>query len=81
MKGINVMYKSSLVPSGKLSSSSLHGTNIISNIDTVSGCRIISGAVISVLINQCLLGKVEGLKVLATVAVPAIYQAKEAALG
>ena len=74
------MYKSSLVPSGNLSSS-LHSTNIISNIDTVGGCRIVSGAVISVLINQCLLGKVEGLKVLATVAVPAIYQAKEAALG
>ena len=80
MKGINVIYKSSRFPSRNLSSS-LHGANIISNIDTVGGCRIVSGAVISVLINQCLLSEVEGLKVLATVAVPAIYQAKEAALG
>ena len=74
------MYKASLVPSRNFSSS-LHSTDIISNIDTVGGCSIVSGAVISVLINQCLLSEVEGLKVLATVAVPAIYQAKEAALG
>ena len=74
------MYKASLIPSRNFSSS-LHSTDIISNIDTVGGCSIVSGAVISVLINQCLLSEVEGLKVLATVAVPAIYQAKEAALG
>jgi hypothetical protein len=75
------MYKSSHAPSEDLSFSSLHGTSIISNIDTVGGCCIVSGAVISVLIYQCLLSEVEGLKVLATVAVTAIYQPKEAALG
>ena len=47
----------------------------------MGGCRVVSGPVISVLINQGLLSEVEGLKVLATVAVSAIYQPKEAALG